>query len=126
MAGGIFQGYPFTPNLKCVIFTALLAGGYWYMPPHNVYILIMLLWAPYIALSWYDYKYECKQKLGPTIIPFGRTLFLPLKAPYYKKAFNELPPNAIRAMDNLDHLIGWSMCVLLAAYFLMRHSFQRV
>ena len=22
MAGGIFQGYPFTPNLKCVVFTA--------------------------------------------------------------------------------------------------------
>ena len=47
MAGGIFPGAPFHFNIKCVIFTLFLAGGYWFAPAKNIWILGFLLWFPY-------------------------------------------------------------------------------
>jgi len=111
MAGGFFPGRPFHFNIKCIIFTAVLASGYWYLPHKNFWVLAFLLWFPYIALAWYDYTYDCKDKLQPTIIPFGRYIWLPFKPPGYKEAFNELPPDKIEAMNKLDHLAGWTLLV---------------
>jgi hypothetical protein len=118
MAGGIFSGYPFEPNVKCVIFTALVAGGYWVLPPRNTLVLITLLILPYIVMAWYDYAYACKNKLKPTLVPFGRYLFLPLKPQEYKDQFASLPPEAIRDMDTLDHIVTWVLLVAGTAYVL--------
>ena len=118
MAGGLFPGYPFAPNWKCVVFTALIAGGYWYLPPKHGVVLLALLILPYVAMAWYDYMYKCQNKLKPTLVPFGRTLFLPLKPPEYKAEFASLPPEAIRAMDSLDHVSAWVLVVLLAVAFI--------
>ena len=71
MSGGIFPGRPFEVNIKCVLFTMLIAGGYWYLPSKNLYILIFLLWSPYIAMAWYDYSYDCNDKLKYTLFPFA-------------------------------------------------------
>ena len=113
MAGGLFPGYPFEPNWKCVWFTALVAGGYWWLPPKRLWILFVLLIVPYIAMTWYDYRYQCKQKLKPTLVPFGRTLFLPFKPPEYQQEFASLPPEAIDAMDRLDHAAAWILLIIL-------------
>jgi hypothetical protein len=118
MAGGIFSGYPFEPNMKCVIFTALLAGGYWFLPTKNKIVLFTLLIVPYIAMAWYDYSYKCTNKLKPTIIPFGRMLFLPLKPKEYKDQFASLPPEALRDMDTLDHIVTWILLITGSAYVL--------
>jgi hypothetical protein len=113
MSGGIFPGYPFKFNIKCIIFTIIIAGGYWYLPHKNIFILFFLLWFPYISLAWYDYMYHCSQnKMHPTLIPFGRYLFLPFKPPDYKNEFNKLPKNAITSMNNLDHLTGWTILII--------------
>lgn len=116
MAGGIFPGKPFRFNIKCVLFTALLAGGYWTLPPKNMYVLFFLLWFPYIALAWYDYMYKCQDKLQPTIVPFGRYIWLPFKPPGYKDEFNKLPRSTIRWMDRVDHLTGWTLLIILVFY----------
>ena len=116
MAGGIFPGYPFQPNWKCVIFTAVLASGYWYLPQKNWWVLVALLILPYVAMSWYDYMYECSNKLKPTIVPFGRQLFLPLKPHGYKQEYSTLPPEAIQAMDRLDHTVAWILMVLTGSF----------
>lgn len=113
MAGGLFPGYPFAPNWKCVWFTAILAGGYWWLPPRRPLILLALLILPYIAMAWYDYYYQCKQKLKPTLVPFGRTLFLPFKPPDYQAEFSTMPPQALRTMDSLDHITAWILCVVV-------------
>ncbi len=115
MAGGLFPGYPFAPNWKCVWFTLAVAGGYWFLPPKNYWVLFVLLIVPYVAMSWYDYTYDCNDKLKPTLVPFGRQLFLPLKPPEYKAEFASLPPQAIEAMDRLDHISAWIVLVLLGA-----------
>ena len=115
MAGGIFPHYPFQPNIKCVVLTAIIAGGYWWLPPKSVWVLVFLLWLPYVALAWYDYAYSCQFQMQPTLLPFGRWLFLPFKPPSYKKAYEDLPPEAKADMDTIDHITGWTLLVIAVA-----------
>ena len=112
MAGGLF-GRKLTLNIKCILFTAALAGGYWALPPKNLYVLIFLLWAPYVAMAWYDYAYDCKDKMKPTIIPFGRYIFLPFKPQGYKEAFKKMPESTIKWMDRVDHVTLWTIIIVL-------------
>lgn len=112
MAGGIFPGRPFAWNIKCVIFTLVLAGGYWFAPPRNVWILFFLLWIPYIAMTWYDYAYDCKNKMQPTLFPYGRYIFLPFKPPGYQAEYAKLPPEQIEAMITLDHNVTWILLII--------------
>jgi hypothetical protein len=111
MSGGIFPNYPFHLNIKCIIFTFIIISIYWL--PKNIFILFFLLWAPYVSLAWYDYSYKCQDKMMPTIIPYGRYLFLPFKPPDYKQQFNELPREAIQAMDTLDHITTWTIISII-------------
>lgn len=91
MAGGVFPGQPFYLNPKCIIFSLILAGGYWLSPHKSIPVLIALLYFPYLALAWYDYIFDCQNKLQPTIFPFGRWLYLPVKPPDYKQRYDEMP-----------------------------------
>lgn len=120
MAGGIFPGKPFEFNIKCIVFTLVLVLGYWYAPPKNKWILAFLIWFPYIALAWYDYSYDCKNKLQPTAVPFGRYIWLPFKPPGYKDEFNALPPEKIAIMDRVDHVAGWTILAAVATFLIFR------
>lgn len=120
MAGGIFPERPFALNLKCVVFTAVVAGGYWYLPPRSPWVLGALLWLPYVAMAWYDYAYGCRDKMQPTLFPFGRYVFLPFKPPGYRAEFDKMSPAQIRSMDALDHVVGWTLLVALAAWWMAR------
>lgn len=122
MAGGIFPGQPFKFNVKCIVFTLALAAGYWYLPPKNVWILAFLLWFPYIALAWYDWSYGCQDKLQPTLVPFGRYIWLPFKPPGYKEAFEALPAENIEAMNRLDHLVGWTLVAMAVTWYLVKRG----
>lgn len=120
MAGGLFPGKPFAWNVKCVVFTAIVSAGYWFAPHKNVWMLLFLLWFPYVAMAWYDYTYDCANKLQPTVVPFGRVLWLPFKPPGYKQKFDELPPEQIEVMNRVDHVTAWTLFVVaigLVAYY---------
>lgn len=119
MAGGIFPSRPFAWNIKCIIFTAIVAGGYWYLPSRNIFVLLFLLWLPYVALAWYDYSYDCKDKMQPTIVPFGRYIFLPFKPQGYKQEFEKLPQEQKDAMKNFDHILTWSILITVISYFVL-------
>ena len=123
MAGGIFPNYPFHLNLKCIVFTIAIVIIYWVLPK-NLFILFFLLWAPYITLAWYDYSYKCQNKMMPTIVPYGRYMFLPFKPPDYKIQFNELPPEAIQAMDTLDHITTWTIVVIIISIIIYYAKFR--
>ena len=120
MAGGIFPGAPFKFNIKCIIFSLMLAGGYWYLPPKNFWVIFFLLWFPYIALAWYDYSYNCRDKLGPTVVPFGRYFWLPFKPQGYKDEFNKMADQQIQVMNKVDHLVGWSVLIGVLIVFLRK------
>ena len=56
-------------NTRCIVFTLTLALGYWYLPSKNKWILLALLYFPYLAMAWYDHVYDCRRnKLGPTYL----------------------------------------------------------
>jgi hypothetical protein len=120
MAGGLFPGHPFSLNIKCIIFTAVLAAGYWLAPHKNLWVLAFLIWFPYIALAWYDYIYDCRDKLKPTLVPFGRQVWLPFKPPGYKAEFEKLPPEQIQAMNKVDHIVFWTIIAVALSWFLLR------
>lgn len=115
MAGGLFPGYPFKFNIKCVLFTAVIAGGYWYLPHHSLFVLLFLLWFPYIAMAWYDYAYQCEPHLGPTLIPFGQYFWLPFKPPSYKAEY-EANKELQQAYAKMDHVIGWTILASIVTF----------
>ena len=125
MAGGIFPPYKFEPNWKCVVFTLAVAGGYWFLPHRRYWVLFVLLIVPYVAMAWYDYAYKCTPQLRPTLFPYGRTIFLPLKPPEYQQAFSTMPPEAIDAMDRLDHNVTWILLVCLGVFIAYRLAGRR-
>jgi len=63
-------GYQVPPavNVKCIVFTAALAAGYWFLPPHNKYVLLALVFFPYLWLSYYDVAYGARRNMGPTYL----------------------------------------------------------
>lgn len=117
MAGGLYPGRPFSFNVKCIVFTAVVAGGYWFLPPRNWAVLFVTLWVPYVAMAWYDYMYDCSDKMGPTIVPFGRYLFLPFKPPGYKEEYNKMAQSQKDTMRRLDHVVGWTLLIGVTWWF---------
>jgi hypothetical protein len=122
MAGGLFPGRPFVFNVKCIIFSLVLSVGYWFAPHRNLWVLAFLLWFPYIALAWYDWSYKCQDKLQPTVVPFGRYIWLPFKPAGYKKEFENLDPATIQVMDQVDHLVGWTIVAAVATWYLVKNK----
>jgi len=56
-------------NWKCIWFTFALAGGYWFLPPKNKWVLLALLYFPYLVLAIYDHHYGCiRNNLSPTYL----------------------------------------------------------
>ncbi len=66
MSGGIFPGYPFTLNIKCIIFALVIMAIYTFNPPKvslytNLVIYFIIFVISYVAMAWYDYYYGCSQ-----------------------------------------------------------------
>jgi hypothetical protein len=66
MSGGLFPGYPFTLNIKCIIFSLIIMIIYTFKPPTlgmlpTAIIYFLLFVVSYVALAWYDYYYGCSQ-----------------------------------------------------------------
>lgn len=66
MSGGIFPEYPFTLNIKCIIFSVMIMMIYTFRPPvlsliPSLFIYFIIFVVSYVALAWYDYYYECSQ-----------------------------------------------------------------
>ena len=112
MAGGLYPGRPFALNIKCIVFTAVVAGGYWYLPPRRWWALALLLWLPYVAMAWYDHYYDCADKMAPTVVPFGRWLFLPFKPQPYQREYSKMAQGQVDVMSRVDHVTAWTLLVL--------------
>lgn len=121
MAGGLFDNQPFALNIKCIIFTLLLAGGYWYLPQRRLWILVALLYFPYLALAWYDYYYDCRQGLlQPTVFPFGEYLYLPFKPPDYKERYDQMSDEKKSTMKQYGRFAAAVIVgILIVLYFFL-------
>jgi hypothetical protein len=68
MAGGIYINRPFSPNIKCIIFSFFMMAYYWTSskftggkPNNLLYPLIFII--AYVAMAWYDVIYNCSDRL---------------------------------------------------------------
>jgi hypothetical protein len=66
MAGGIFPGYAFELNFKCIIFSLLIMSIYLINPSNipfwiNSIILFIIFIVSYVAMAWYDYFFNCTE-----------------------------------------------------------------
>ena len=75
MAGGIFVDQPYHPNPKCLLFSSIMMSLYWFSPiTKNSFLLPIIFVVSYVAMAWYDYKYNCDlimysgTSLGPNTV----------------------------------------------------------
>jgi hypothetical protein len=69
MGGGLF-GTPLYINEKCIVFSGFVIAVY-FLPhqkfwQHEAVFVFVLAMASYVLMAWYDYIYDCTDKLGPT------------------------------------------------------------
>lgn len=150
-------------NVKCIIFTLIMAAMYWYRdklsmaavvfmlftmimwynsayecqyanipqvlfvtvlitcmiyvtPKRNKVVLAFFLYVPYFALAWYDYLTNCRYRMNPTIFPYGRYLYLPMKPDPYKQRYDELDPTVKEKIVSADHYITVSIFLFILIY----------
>ena len=71
MGGGLF-GTPLYLNEKCIIFAFFVIAVY-FLPhqkywQHEIVFAFLLACLAYVLMAWYDYIYDCNDKLGPTFL----------------------------------------------------------
>lgn len=69
MGAGIF-GTPLYVNEKCIAFSAFVIAVYFlphqkYWQHEAVFVFILAMFS-YVLMAWYDYIYDCNDRLGPT------------------------------------------------------------
>lgn len=69
MGAGLF-GTPLYVNEKCIAFSAFVIAVYFlphqrYWQHEAVFVFILAMFA-YVLMAWYDYIYDCTDRLGPT------------------------------------------------------------
>lgn len=102
MGGGMF-GTPLYLNPKCLAFSAFVLGVYWMPHPkafaHRVLMAFILATAAYILMAWYDYWYDCTDRLGPTFLGW---LSKPFKPQEYSEKYKTLPIKYQKIVRTVD------------------------
>ena len=65
MAGGIFTNQPFYANPKCIVISFIFMAIYWFWRSTARYwiMLPVIFVVTYVLIAWYDYVYDCSQKM---------------------------------------------------------------
>jgi hypothetical protein len=71
MGLGLF-GTPLYLNEKCIVFAIFVLFVFWMPHPkfwqHDIVLAFILAMTAYVLMAWYDYIYDCNDKLGPTLL----------------------------------------------------------
>ena len=105
-------------NLKCIIFTVLLASGYWYLPSRNKYVLAALAYFPYLTLAWYDWIYACQHNFGPTYLAHFYSWAKP-KGSRQIQIYKNWAPDIKHKVQYVDISIALLLLVLLPGEILV-------
>jgi hypothetical protein len=102
--------------LTLIIYCAVIS----LTPRKSIVVLVSILYFSYLAQAWFDYIFKCQYgKLEPTILPFGRYIYLPFKDPDYKARYEAMCQEKKSLMDTVDFvsllvLIGISLVAFTA------------
>lgn len=65
-------GTPLYLNEKCIAFAAFVLFIFWMPHPaareHDLVLAFVIAMTAYVLMAWYDYVYDCTDKLGPTLL----------------------------------------------------------
>ena len=118
--GTKIDGYDATPpqaNIKCIVFTFACALSYWHLPSKNKWVLLALLYFPYLIMAHYDYYYDCKRNaFGPTFLKH----YYSWAKPYYSQqnvSYRNWHPQWKRLVLIVDAIL-FIILLLLARPFL--------
>ena len=108
-------------NLKCIVLTLMLAAGYWFLPQRNKWILLALLYVPYLALAWYDWMYDCGRNMGPTYLAF---FYWPFKPPGSRQIqeYKAWSPETYRKVLAVDLVVLLGLIMAAPAFLRWRPS----
>lgn len=79
MAGGIFVERPFVFNWKCIVFATVVCAIFALAPGDRSSRMIAIpgvFVACYVAMAWYDYAYDCDEKMLSGQFTYG-SIFKP-------------------------------------------------
>jgi len=99
-------------NLKCIVVTAMLAAGYWFLPSRNKYVLVALAYFPYLALAWYDWIYSCKHNFGPTYLANFYSWAKPQNSSQIQ-IYKNWDPAIKNKVNMVDIVVGLSLLIAL-------------
>lgn len=126
MAGGIFPNYPFQINIKCVIFSIIIIGLFFYRPPEmelhkKYYISLVLFIVSYVSMAWYDYKFDCQVlalKRGTSPLSITGQLKPPLHTPSQTDMTMSTPKeiNLESTLINIYHIFVVTPLLLYIGY----------
>jgi len=117
MAGGLF-GTPLYLNEKCLVFSAFVLAVYWMPHPeplaHRIVAAFFLATLAYVLLAWYDFIYDCNDRLKPTLLGW---LSMPFKPKGYAEAYDKLPIKYQKIVRGFDIAILTVLLVLFLVPF---------
>jgi hypothetical protein len=94
---------PIYTNVKCIIISMLLAGGYWFAPHRNKWVLLSILYFTYLAIAWYD-ELLCSKPFGPTYLKWFYEWGKP-KDSFQSKMYSNLCPSIESKILTVDIII---------------------
>jgi hypothetical protein len=118
MGGGLF-GTPLYLNPKCLVFSLFVLVVYW-LPhaketSHKWVIAFLLATTAYILLAWYDYIYDCNDRLRPTLLGWLSMAFKPKE---YSDKYEELPVKYKKIVRTFDiAVLGVLVIALVYPYY---------
>ena len=106
---------PPAANVKCIVFTILLASGYWFLPSRNKWVLVALAYFPYLALAWYDWLYKCQHNFGPTYLAHFYSWAKPQNSRQIK-IYNNWNPQIKQRVAFVDIFVALCLLALLPVF----------
>jgi hypothetical protein len=120
MGLGLF-GTPLYVNEKCLVFAAFVLFVF-YMPhpkawEHQIVLAFVLAMTAYVLMAWYDYIYDCNDKLGPTL--FGALIG-------WAKPYGGVPPGTHELPIKYKKIVGaFDISVLIVLLVLLVIPYTR-
>ena len=99
-------------NTRCIVITFILALGYWFLPHHNKWVLLAILYFTYLAIAWYDHWYQCQRNLGPTYLAHFYAPLKPQDSDQIQK-YKNMCPAISKKIWIIDGIVFGVLLVLL-------------
>ncbi len=124
MGGGLF-GTPLALNEKCLVFSAFVLAVYWLPHPafyqHKIVVAFLLATLAYVLMAWYDFIYDCNDRLKPTILGWMSGMFKPNQ---YQKDYDNLPIKYKKIVRTFDIVVLVVLVLLTFSPYLPTKLFK--